>query len=153
MEERTEEFKIVPMTLDDLDDVLEVEKHCFTTPWSRFAFVNELRNQELCHYFVAKYGSRTIAYAGMWIVLDEAHVTNIGVLPEFRGFGLGELLMTTLIATSKKLGVTRMTLEVRKSNYIAQNLYTKLGFKPCGIRREYYMDDKEDAVIMWKDYL
>jgi ribosomal-protein-alanine N-acetyltransferase len=81
------------------------------------------------------------------------HVTNVGVLPEYRGLGIGELLMRSLMAAAKTRGAKKMTLEVRKSNYIAQNLYSKLGFEPIGIRRGYYLDDREDAVIMWKDSL
>jgi ribosomal-protein-alanine N-acetyltransferase len=77
----------------------------------------------------------------------------VAVLPEYRGEGIGELIMRTLMAIAKKYGAEKMTLEVRKSNYVAQNLYSKLGFEPRGIRRGYYADNKEDAVIMWKDSL
>ncbi len=139
------------MKLRDLDEVLEVEQQCFTTPWSRYAFICELRDNRFSHYIVARHDDSIIGYGGLWIVLDEAHVTNVGIIPEYRGRGIGETLMRTLIEIAKSNGAKQMTLEVRKSNYVAQNLYSKLGFEPRGIRRGYYIDDKEDAVIMWKD--
>jgi ribosomal-protein-alanine N-acetyltransferase len=152
MEERaTDNIMIEFMKLRDLDEVMDVEQQCFTTPWSRYAFTCELRDNQFSHYIVARDGGRIIGYGGIWIVLDEAHVTNVGIIPEYRGRGIGETLMRTLIEIAKSHGAKKMTLEVRKSNYIAQNLYSKLGFEPRGIRRGYYIDDKEDAVIMWKD--
>lgn len=150
MEERApEDVTIEIMKMKDLDDVLEIEHRCFTNPWSRYAFACELRDNDFSRYIVAKVGDKIVGYGGMWMVLNEAHVTNVGVLPEYRGEGIGELIMRSLIAIAKDNGAEKMTLEVRKSNYVAQNLYSKLGFEPCGIRRGYYVDNKEDAVIMW----
>ena len=154
MEQRADAMlSVEKMTMKDLDEVMEVERQCFTTPWSRYSFVCELKDNQFSHYIVAKYMGKIIGYAGMWIILDEAHVTNVGVLPEYRGGGVGELLMRSLIIAAKEHGAKKMTLEVRKSNYVAQNLYSKLGFEPVGIRRGYYLDNREDAVIMWKDSL
>lgn len=154
MEQRADdEFVIETMKVKDLDEVMEVESHCFKTPWSRYSFMCELTDNQFSHYIVARHNGKIIGYGGMWIILDEAHVTNIGVLPEYRGKGVGETLMRSLMALAKSNGANKMTLEVRKSNYIAQNLYSKLGFEPVGIRRGYYVDDGEDAVIMWKDSL
>lgn len=154
MEQRADDVLTVEkMQMNDLDEVMEVERQCFTTPWSRYSFVCELKDNQFSHYIVAKYMGKIIGYAGMWIILDEAHVTNVGVLPEYRGGGVGELLMRSLIIAAKEHGAKKMTLEVRKSNYVAQNLYSKLGFEPVGIRRGYYLDNREDAVIMWKDSL
>jgi len=154
MEQRADHVvTIEKMKMKDLDEVMEVERQCFTTPWSRYSFVCELKDNQFSHYIVAKHSDRVIGYAGMWIILDEAHVTNVGVLPEYRGGGVGELLMRSLIIAAKEHGAKKMTLEVRKSNYVAQNLYSKLGFEPVGIRRGYYLDNREDAVIMWKDSL
>ncbi|HHX24142.1 MAG: ribosomal protein S18-alanine N-acetyltransferase [Tepidanaerobacteraceae bacterium] len=153
MEERARDFTIDIMKIQDLDEVMEVEKQCFTTPWSRYAFTCELRDNQFSQYIVARYDNKIIGYAGMWIILDEAHVTNIGVLSDYRGAGIGELLMRSLMNLAKDRGAKKMTLEVRKTNYVAQNLYSKLGFEPIGIRRGYYLDDGEDAVIMWKDSL
>lgn len=154
MEERIqnkEDLTIEAMQLSHLDAVMEVERECFSTPWSRYSFTCELQDNSISHYIVAKRGDEIVGYAGMWIILEEAHVTNIGVRPSFRGKGIGELLLRTLMFMARHRGATKMTLEVRKSNYIAQNLYSKLGFEPVGIRPEYYVDDHEDAVIMWVD--
>ncbi len=154
MEQRIKnDLTIEVMKMQDLDEVMEVEHRCFTTPWSRYSFTHELKDNQFSHYLIARHLGKIIGYAGMWIVLDEAHVTNVGVLPEYRGEGIGELLMRSLIAMAKNRGAKKMTLEVRKNNYVAQNLYSKLGFEPVGIRRGYYLDDREDAVIMWKDSL
>ena len=103
-----------------------------TTPWSRYAFTCELRDNQFSKYIVARYDNKIIGYAGMWIILDEAHVTNIGVLSDYRGAGIGELLMRSLMNLAKDRGAKKMTLEVRKTNYVAQNLYSKLGFEPIG---------------------
>jgi ribosomal-protein-alanine N-acetyltransferase len=152
MEQRANaDLTVEVMQMKDLDEVMEVEQRCFTTPWSRYSFTCELKDNQFSHYIIAKHLGKIIGYGGMWIILDEAHVTNVGVLPEYRGLGVGELLMRSLMAAAKTRGAKKMTLEVRKSNYVAQNLYSKLGFEPIGIRRGYYLDDREDAVIMWKD--
>lgn len=152
MEERApEDLTIEMMKMKDLDEVMEIERRCFTVPWSRYAFTCELKDNEFSHYIVAKVGGKIVGYGGMWLVLNEAHVTNVGVLPEYRGEGIGELIMRSLIAIARNRGAEKMTLEVRKSNYVAQNLYSKLGFEPRGIRRGYYVDNKEDAIIMWLD--
>ena len=153
MEERAwDNLTVEFMRLKDLDAVMRVEKECFTIPWSRYAFTCELQDNEISHYIVARYGEDVVGYAGMWIIVGEAHVTNVGVRLDFRGEGIGELLMSSLMVIAKNLGANKMTLEVRKSNYVAQNLYTKLGFEPVGIRPRYYFDNNEDAVIMWVDF-
>ncbi|MCL6444495.1 MAG: ribosomal protein S18-alanine N-acetyltransferase, partial [Alicyclobacillus sp.] len=90
-------------------------------------------------------------YAGVWLIVDEGHVTNIAVDPDFRGRHLGETLLKALMATCRSQGMRRMTLEVRVTNGVAQRLYEKLGFKGVGIRKGYYTDNHEDALIMWAD--
>lgn len=92
-----------------------------------------------------------IGYGGMWTIMDEAHVTNVAVRSAYRGRGFGELLLRELQQKALTYGSTAMTLEVRVSNEIAQNLYRKLGFKPSGLRPKYYTDNQEDALIMWAD--
>lgn len=92
---------------------------------------------------------RVVGYAGLWIILDEGHVTTIAVQPDLRGRGLGELLLVRLVHIAKEMGAERMTLEVRMSNESAQSLYRKYTFTPEGVRRRYYSDDNEDALIMW----
>lgn len=148
-----EDLVIAPMRLEDLDGVMQVESLSFFTPWSRGSFEQELTENAYAHYLVARVGNRVVGYAGMWIVLDEAHVTNVAVHPDWRGHRLGEQLMRALIARAMARGATRMTLEVRVSNHVAQGLYLKLGFKPSGLRKGYYTDTREDALIMWLDPL
>ncbi|EIW19972.1 MULTISPECIES: ribosomal protein S18-alanine N-acetyltransferase [Pelosinus] len=136
----------------DIDGVLAVEQQSFTTPWSREGFVNEMNN-ELSYYLVMVEAGKIIGYAGMWLIVDEAHVTNVAVLPAYRGKKLGEKLMSALLEHAKNRGAVRMTLEVRASNTVAQGLYSKFGFTSQGRRRNYYTDTKEDALIMWCEKL
>lgn len=135
----------------DVDGVLAIEEQSFTTPWSREAFESEMTENDLAHYLVVTYGKRLIAYAGAWLILDEAHVTNVAVLPKYRGQGIGKLLLTALTTYLKAKGADRMTLEVRKSNEVAKKLYKQFGFKAKGLRKQYYSDTHEDAIIMWVD--
>lgn len=137
------------MTLADVDGVLAIERLSFPTPWSRQSFVQEMTENIYAHYIVARSGSTVVGYAGMWVVLDEAHVTNVAVHPEWRGKKIGEGLMQGLMDLARQKGATRMTLEVRASNHVAQALYHKLGFEASGLRRGYYTDTREDAIIMW----
>lgn len=141
------------MELTDVDEVLQVEKASFVTPWSREAFVAEVGDNDLACYLVAEVDGRVVGYAGMWLILDEAHVTNVALLPVYRGRGLGTALMGALCELAKTVGAQRMTLEVRPSNIAAQRLYGKLGFAARGVRPGYYTDTKEDALIMWRDKL
>jgi len=136
----------------DIDKVLTVEEQSFTVPWSRAGFVGEMRN-ELAYYLVMIDEDKIIGYAGMWIIVDEAHVTNVAILPKYRGKQLGEKLMSALIEHAKARGALSMTLEVRESNTVAQGLYSKFGFISRGIRRNYYSETHEDALIMWCDTL
>ncbi|WP_037914137.1 ribosomal protein S18-alanine N-acetyltransferase [Sulfobacillus thermosulfidooxidans] len=141
------------MYMADLDAVMGIESHSFPTPWSRNAFQTELLENTFATYLVVEFHGKVVAYGGMWIILDEAHVTNVAVHPDYRGHHLGEAIMMGLIERAKRAGVVRMTLEVRRSNLVAQNLYNKLGFVQLGVRRGYYTDTREDAFIMWKDPL
>lgn len=149
----TVERKIRPMTVADIDSVLAIEALSFPTPWSRFAFTSELTQNTYAYYRVAEVNGLVVAYAGIWVVLEEGHITNVAVHPDFRGQGLGEQMMLTIMGCAKSHGAERVTLEVRVSNDTAHNLYTKLGFVDRGLRKGYYTDTKEDAIIMWKDSL
>ena len=137
------------MTLEDLDSVMEVEHASFTLPWSREAFYNELVNNQYAYYLVAEDQGKIVGYCGTWIILDEGHITNIAVLPEWRGKKIGEELLVRMMGKAQSMGVKKMTLEVRVGNQTAQKLYRKLGFKDGGIRKFYYTDNMEDALIMW----
>lgn len=96
---------------------------------------------------------RVVGYAGLWLMVDEAHITAIAVAPPYRGFGIGELMMLSMTDIAREIGAQYLTLEVRVSNSVAQNLYRKYGFKDTGVRRRYYSDNNEDALIMWSDPL
>ncbi|MGV3465327.1 MAG: ribosomal protein S18-alanine N-acetyltransferase [Heyndrickxia sp.] len=135
--------------LEDLDGILKVELASFTLPWSQEAFYNEFVNNQFAHYFVLEHNDNIIGYCGVWIVVDEAHITNIAISPEYRGLKLGESLMKKMMEYARLHRVHSMTLEVRVTNHIAQSLYRKLGFQDGGIRKGYYTDNHEDALVMW----
>jgi len=146
-------MKIVKMELKHIDGVMVVEHLSFTIPWSKNSFIQEITTNEFAHYIVAVENDMVVGYAGMWQIQDEGHITNIAVHPEFRGIHIGRSLMVELIRTSRNLGVSAMTLEVRKSNDIAKKLYVSLGFKDAGVRKRYYSDNNEDAIIMWNEHI
>lgn len=135
---------------EDIDSIMEIEVESFTSPWSREAFLKEINENKLAYYLIAKIGREIVGYAGMWLILDEAHITNIGVKNKYRGLGAGNSLLEGLVQVCKIKEIEAMTLEVRKSNDIAKNLYKKFGFLEYGIRPRYYEDTGEDAIIMWK---
>jgi ribosomal-protein-alanine N-acetyltransferase len=139
------------MTEEDIRDVCIIERACFAIPWTEEAFQLEIRQNKLARYVVVEVQGMIVGHGGMWKIIDEAHITNIAVHPDYRGRGYGNLIVEKLIKIAKKEKVFRMTLEVRKSNTLAQNLYQKYGFKSCGIRPKYYQDNNEDAVIMWRE--
>ncbi len=146
------EYAVSLMTLADVDDVAEIEKQSFPIPWSRAAFVDELtRNARALYIVVRDESETTVGYGGMWLVCDEAHVTNIAVRSDRRRRGVGTAVMIGLMGLAQSKGASRMTLEVRVSNRPAQELYSRLGFRPAGVRPRYYMDNREDALIMWLD--
>ncbi|WMM24133.1 ribosomal protein S18-alanine N-acetyltransferase [Tissierella sp. MB52-C2] len=138
------------MDENDLDDVMEIEKDAFTTPWPRESFLMEITKNQLAKYIVAEIDGVVVGYGGIWLILDEGHITNIAVKSKYRGLGVGNTLIEGLIFLCTKLDIKGMTLEVRVSNTVAKNLYKKYGFIESGIRPKYYQDDNEDALIMWK---
>ena len=138
------------MTSKDIDGVFEVEKNCFEHHWSKELFKKELINEN-ARYLVAKLGGKIVGYVGIWLILDEGHITNVAVHNDYRGQKIGDKLVQALVNLCKENNINSMTLEVRVSNIVAQNLYKNYGFKLAGIRKEYYSDNKEDAMIMWND--
>ncbi|HHV71356.1 MAG TPA: ribosomal protein S18-alanine N-acetyltransferase [Clostridia bacterium] len=144
------ELAIRPMELSDLDRVLEIEKKSFPSPWSKYAYLSELCENKHAHYLVGEVLGKVVSYGGIWTILDEAHITTIAVDPDYRGRNYGEQMLAALIKAALQRMAEKMTLEVRKSNYPAQSLYLKFGFEPAGIRKGYYVDNNEDAIIMWK---
>lgn len=149
----TEALEIRRMNLGDLDQVLAIEEHSFPTPWTRQAFTSELCENERALYLVAVERGEVVGYVGMWLILDEAHITTLAVHPDRRRAGIGRRLLKEAVQWAKERGSRRMTLEVRVSNLGAQRLYQEEGFRRVGIRPGYYQDNDEDAVIMWKEDL
>lgn len=137
------------MVYEDIDDVVEMEKICFTTPWTHDAFENELHENPYATYYVLELDDTIIGYCGLWVVIDEAHITNIAIRPEYRGKNLGDFLFNVVLNEAKDMGAIQLSLEVRVSNIVAQKMYRKYGLIPGGIRKNYYTDDQEDAVVMW----
>ena len=131
----------------------EVERASFPVPWPANAFRHELTQNKNAHYIVAKEGDHIVGYAGLWLSLDEAHITTFAVLPDHRRRKIGERMLVALFDRAGRLGAEWLTLEVRASNLAAQRLYEKYGFRPAGIRRRYYSDNNEDAIIMWTERL
>lgn len=139
---------VEPMRPDDVPAVHEIERLCFRTPWPAYAFEQELRGNRLARYVVARAGDRVVAFADVWLMVDEAHVTTFAVHPEWRRQAIGRQLLLNLAEISAAIGARRMTLEVRVSNGAAQALYRSFGFEIVGRRPRYYTDDGEDALIM-----
>lgn len=143
--------KIEAMCMEDLEEVLEIETASFPTPWSRNSFLYELLENQRAIYLVAKNEfNKVVGYIGMWVVFDEGHITNLAAHPLYRRQGVGKALLNHLINVARENGVKHLTLEVRRTNLSAQDLYEKIGFVHMGVRRKYYLDNKEDALIMWK---
>ena len=139
---------IGPMRMAYVAAVLEIERLSFSSPWPAFAFEQELTANRLAHYRVARLGDRVVAFGGIWLMVDEAHITTFGVHPDHRRRGIGRLLLLRLAEVAIELGSARMTLEVRVSNEPAQRLYRTFGFNVSGRRVAYYSDDGEDALVM-----
>jgi ribosomal-protein-alanine N-acetyltransferase len=185
-------FALEPMRLEDVPEVVEIEKICFTTPWPASSYIRELKNSQSTRYVVVRHYKEmptepplppaeqkktsflnnlisrlnkqedtllpnfhsenpVVGYAGLWMMMDEAHITTVGVQPDYRGKSMGELLLVGLIDVAMQLGASWLTLEVRVSNVVAQNLYKKYSFSESGVRKKYYTDNDEDAYIMWSE--
>jgi ribosomal-protein-alanine N-acetyltransferase len=179
-------YLVERMELEDIPQVLEIDRESYTVPWPASAYRREIIHNRNAHYYVVRElvpgtevppaspedeqryrrplgflpwprrdevprPGRVVGYAGMWLVLDEAHITTIAMRESHRGRGLGELLLGSLIMAAGEMGSDRVTLEVRVSNAVAQNLYRKYGFREEGVRPRYYSDNGEDAYIMTAD--
>ena len=129
------EITVGLMTVEDVDAVHAIEEMCFRTPWSRESFLREVTENACARYMVVREDGVAIAYAGVWFVLDEGHITNVAVAERCRGKGYGEMTLKALIQLAADSGMSFMTLEVRRSNAVAQNLYHKLGFVDVGYRK------------------
>ncbi|QHI72655.1 ribosomal protein S18-alanine N-acetyltransferase [Aminipila terrae] len=136
----------------DIKSMAELDKVCFADPWSEESFKSEIMENERAFYIVAETDDKIVGYAGLWAVFDEGHITNVAVSPAYRRRGIGRAIITVLIETGEGNGLNSFTLEVRESNLPAQNLYKEFSFKPAGIRKGYYLDNGENAIIMWRTH-
>jgi ribosomal-protein-alanine N-acetyltransferase len=144
--------KIKPMKKTDIDEVIALEARAYGEHhWSKDSFLSELSNELAKYFSVFNENDELIAYAGCWQILEEAHLTNIAVSPEYRRKSIGEVLLKTIIDECYKNMVKFITLEVRVGNLPAIALYEKYGFKSLGTRKGYYQDNNEDALIMWTE--
>ena len=136
----------------DLDGVLDVDVLSFTRPWTRAMYESEFLNRDTSRMFVLRTAGRPVAgYCAAWFILDEIHINNIAVRPELRGQGLGSALLTHVLEEGRAVGASRATLEVRRSNDDARRLYERFGFRVAGVRRDYYTDPTEDALVLWRE--
>lgn len=142
-------IEIREMLAKDIQEVLAVDEQIFTSSWTEGIFKHELLDNEYAHYFVVEANGEIIGYAGLWIVEDDAQMTNIGLLQKYRGYKIGEKLFGFALQYAMNNGVKRLSLEVRVSNIPAQKMYEKFGLVPGGIRKKYYIDNNEDAIVMW----
>jgi ribosomal-protein-alanine N-acetyltransferase len=144
---------IGPMGVDDLPAVHAIERASFESPWPADAYRSELETNRLAQYLVVHAGEAIVGYAGMWLMVDEAHIITFAVHPAWRRQRIGERLLLALLDLANEGGAHEATLEVRLSNIAARRLYEKFGFRPVGLRPRYYSDNGEDALIMTTDQL
>jgi len=145
----SETVRYVAFAEEHLDEAVEIEQLSFATPWGREAIALELDRPHVSHYVAAVLPSgRLVGFAGMWVVEDEGHIGTVGVHPDFRRRGTGEGMLRWLLRRANELGVRQLTLEVRRSNAPALSLYAKYHFDRVGIRKGYYRDTGEDALVM-----
>jgi ribosomal-protein-alanine N-acetyltransferase len=141
------------MRIDDLGEVHEIERASFSAPWPPNAYLSELQTNRLAHYLVVRVDGRVVGFGGIWLMVDEAHVTTFAIHPDWRRLRLGERLIIALLDVALERRAGEATLEVRLSNLPARRLYEKYGFRPVGIRPRYYTDNGEDALIMTTERL
>ena len=152
MEENRMHVRIVPMNGDHLDEVAELERICFSVPWSRNMLAQELDNLLSAFLVALDDNDRVVGYAGLQVVLDEGYITNVAVRPECRRQGVAAKLLQVFLDFAKANRLAFLTLEVRASNYDAIALYGSRGFRSVGRRKNYYEHPKEDAIIMTLEF-
>jgi ribosomal-protein-alanine N-acetyltransferase len=148
-----ERMSISRMKASDIRTVMRIEALSFSTSWPPSAFASELNDNKLAHYFIGRPGGETtgdiVAYGGIWVILEDSHITTIAVHPDWRGKKYGEEMLVHLLHEAIDRGASWITLEARESNLVAQRLYRKYGFTTVSTRRAYYSDNGENAVVMW----
>ena len=143
------EMHIREMKESDIKAVMKIDQEAFTSAWSEEVFIHEVNVNDYAHYFIVETKEKIIGYVGLWIVHEDAQITNVALLKKYRGYKIGEKLFGYALQYAQNQGAERLSLEVRVSNEIAQNMYDKFGLVPGGIRKKYYADDNEDALVMW----
>lgn len=166
-------YRVDLMQWEDVPAVMAIERQSFTLPWSDYTYQHEILENNHSHYFVVRHTNGAtamragwlrrllhmehkapvIGYGGFWLVVDEAHISTIASDTQWRGRGIGELMLLAMVERSIELGAAQVTLEVRVSNTVAQNLYRKYGFEVVGRRPRYYRDNDEDADLMTADQI
>jgi ribosomal-protein-alanine N-acetyltransferase len=141
------------MRLEDIEHVSRLERRCYALPWSSSAYVTEVGNPSAYYTVATEIDNTIVGYAGMWVIMDELHITTIAVEPSQRGRKIGERLLLDLIEEGLSRGGNRATLEVRERNTVAHNLYLKYAFEDVAVRKNYYSDNGENALIMWANDL
>ena len=148
-------WSIVPLDSPaQIDAVVAIEESSFTNPWTRDMYLAELDNRGVSFCFLAQDpAGATVGFCSFWRVLDELHINNLAVLPQYRGTGVASALLTFVLQEGARIGARRATLEVRRSNETARRLYERFGFTVAGVRRGYYTKPNEDALVLWRDSL
>lgn len=142
-------LRIEKMQRADLPEVLRIERAAFSTTWPENAFAQELQENRLALYRVARCRGRIVGFGGIWVITEDSHVTTIAVDPDFQRRGFGEAILLVLLETAVQAKATWISLEVRVGNTGAQRLYRKYGFAVIATRKAYYHDNQEDALVMW----
>ncbi len=146
-------IELVPMRRRHIPQVLDIERRVYPRPWTMTLFLSEIVQRSTRFYIVARAYRRVVGYAGLMVFGDEAHVTNIAVDPQAHRRKVASRLLFALVSEARRRGATACTLEVRVANHAAQGLYSQFGFAPVGIRKNYYAETNEDALIMWAEGL
>jgi len=144
-------LRIRSAELADVKEITALDQICFAKPWSEQSFFEEVTKNPIAVYLVAVIDDQIVGYAGLWKIVCEGHITNVAVKPEFRRKGIASALIKALLDHTTEEGIVSYTLEVRVSNLSAISLYKKFAFQECGVRKAYYEDNNEDALIMWKN--
>lgn len=141
-------------SLDEIDAILAVEHASFTNPWTREMYLAELDHDGVAFFFVARNPEgQIVGFCSHWRILDELHINNLAVLPDYRRQGIASALLARVLAEGAEVGIRRATLEVRRSNDSARRLYERFGFATVGVRRAYYTSPVEDAIVLSREDL
>lgn len=145
-------IKIILLTEENISELVELEKNCFSAPWTEQMFLGDLKSEQTCYFGAFDENGDLVGYAGMWLSVDEGQITNVAVHPDYRRRGIAHSLVVNLVQVCKRKGLASITLEVRESNINAISLYRKLGFLDVGLRKNYYKNPTENALLMTKTF-